>query len=526
MASKMLKKKLYVLILFSAFFLISCEPENQRTAQMQTLKLDFQEGDLPSLHPHDLVIYLRGYTIAKTLFEGLTRLDEQGQAKLSGAESVEVSPDRLHYTFTLRDNRWSNGSPVTAFQYENAMKEVLSPTSTCQQSNLLYMLKNGEEAQKGKISIDLVGVKATDAKTLVIDLAYPSPYLFELLTLPVCLPLIDPKKKEIAEFNGAFMVTKWEKGNLLQMKPNPYFWNRKQVSIPQIDIYMIQDTTTAYSFFKEGKIDYIGIPLCNLTAEQIVRLEETKTLRTQPFDRVLWIHLNTTHPALSSPLIRQALSMAVHRQEITKHIFIGGEPLFTPLPLNVLPMTNPIEIKEDIVEARKRFDQGLAELGFTKETFPPLIISYSQQANRKQFAEYMQQSWSSAFGIKVLLEAKDWTTLRSNLPKGLFDISFTYQAPYYKDPADLLNHFSTIGSTNFSQWTHPLYTEKVTSAMRSKEFQKRTQLLGEAEQLLLEQMPVIPICTDMLMFAHNPKLSGFVFDSLGALDFSYASLKK
>ena len=521
----MLKKKLYIFTLLLAIFLISCQPESKRTEQMQTLRLDFQEGDLPSLHPHDLVIYLRGLSIGKTLFEGLTRIDEQGQAKLSGAQSVEVSPDRLRYTFTLRENRWSNGTPVTAFQYENAMKEVLSPTSTCPRPELLYMIKNAKEARTGEVSLDSVGIKALDAKTLVIDLENPSPYLLELLAVPVCLPLIDPKKKEMTEFNGAFMVTKWEKGNLLQLKPNPYFWNRKQVSIPQIDVYMIQDTTTAYSFFKEGKIDYIGIPFCNLTAEQIVRMEETKTLRTKSFNRVFWVHLNTTHPALSSPLVRQALSMAIRREEVTKHILIGGEPLFAPLPSNVLTMTNPIEIKEDIAEARKRFDQGLKDLGFTKETFPPLIISYSQQANRKQIAEYLQQSWSSAFGIKVQLDSKDWTTLRNNLPKGLFDISFTYQAHYYNDPAELLNYFTTLGSSNYPQWVYPRYTEKMASAMQAKEFQKRTQLLGEAEQLLLEQMPLIPVCTDKLMFSHNPKLRGYVFDSLGALDFSYATLK-
>lgn len=492
---------------------------------MQSLKINFQEGDLPTLHPHDLVLYLRGISIVKDLFEGLTRIDEEGQAKLSGAQSVEVSPDRLRYTFILRDNRWSNGTPVTAFQYENAMKEVLSPSSTCPRSELLYAIKNGKEAQKGEVSLDQVGIKATDAKTLVIDLAYPTPYLFEILSLPVCVPLIDPKKKEVSEFNGAFMVTKWEKGNLLQLKPNPYFWNREKVSIPQIDIFMIQETTTAYSLFKENKIDYIGIPFCSLSSEQIVRLEETKLLRTKPFDRVFWVYLNITHPALSSSFIRQALSMAVRRQDITKHILIGGEPLYTPLPSNVLTMTNPIEIKEDLQEARKRFDKGLKELGFTKETFPPLIITYSQQANRKQVAEYLQQSWSNAFGINVKLEAKDWTTLRTNLAKGLFDVSFCYQVHLYKDPAELLNYFSTINTSNYSQWLHPLFTTKVTSAFQAKEFQKRLELLGDAEQLLLEQMPIIPICTDKLMFAHNPKLSGYVFDCIGALDLSYATLK-
>jgi oligopeptide transport system substrate-binding protein len=493
---------------------------------MQTLKIDFQEGDLPSLHPHDLLIYLRGLSISKTLYEGLTRIDGQGQAKLSGAKTVEVSPDRLRYTFTLRDNAWSDGTPVTAFQYENAWKEALSPTSTCARAELLYMIKNAQEAKKGNASLDSVGVKAVDAKTLVVDLAYPSPYFLELLAQPVCAPLLHPQQKEMREFNGPFMVSKWEKSSLLQLKPNPYFWDRKQVSLPEIDVYMIQDTNTAYSFFKEGKIDYIGVPLCNLTSEQITHLQDAKTLRSHPIDRVFWIHLNTQHPALSSPLIRQALSMSLHRQDITNHILLGGNPLLTPLPSTLLPLQIPISSKEDIVEAKKRFEQGVKELGLTKETFPPLTITYSPQANRKQMAEYLQNAWSSALGIKVNVELKDWNTLRNNLAKGLFEISFTYAAPYYKDPIELLSYFINLNNCNYTQWVHPFYSDKIALAQQEKEFQKRTQLLGEAEQFLTEQMPFIPICTDKLMYSHNPKLQGYVFDCLGAIDFSYASFKK
>ncbi len=493
---------------------------------MQTLRIDFQEGDLPTLHPHDLMVYLRGITISKNLFEGLTRIDAQGKAQLTGAKSVEISPDRLRYTFTLRDNSWSDGTPVTAFHYENAWKEVLSPTSTCPRAELLYMIKNGLAAKKGEIPIDAVGVKAKDAKTLIVDLAYPSPFFLELVATPLTYPLLHPKQKEQKEFNGAFMISKWEKGSLLQLKPNPHFWNHKEVSLQQIDVYMIQDTNTAYSYFKEGKIDWIGVPLCNLTAEQIERLKEAKNLQGHAFDRAFWVFFNTQHPAISSPLIRQALSMAIHRQAIVNHILIGGNPLLKPIPSALLPVAVPIVLREDLVEARKRFDQGLKELGYTKETLPPLIISYAQQANRKQMAEYLQEAWTNAFGIKVQLEVKDWNTLRSNLSSGQFDICGVYEAAFYKDPLEMLERFTTINSANFAQWTNPQYGRIVDAARQEKDFQRRTQLLGEAEQLLIEQMPFIPICSDKLLFSTHPDLEGYVFDYVGAVDFSYASFKK
>lgn len=488
---------------------------------MQTLKLNFQLGDVPSLHPHDLLMHTRGISLSKTLYEGLTRIDAKGHAKLSGAKSVEVSPDRLRYTFTLRDNAWSDGSPVTAFQYENAWKEALSPASTCSLSELLYMIKNAKEARLGSVPLDAVGIKAKDAKTLIVDLAHPSPFFLELAAQPICAPLLHPKQKEMTEFNGPFMIAKWEKNSLLQLKPNPYFWDKKQVVLQQIDIFMIQDTNTAYSFFKEGKIDYIGVPLCTLSAEQIEHMKMEKVLRSHSSERVFWVYLNTQHLGLSSTPIRQALAMSIRRQPILDHILIGGNPLLTPLPSTLLPMPGP-SLKEDLGEAKKRFEQGLKELGMTRETFPPLVITYSQQANRKQVAEYLQQNWS-ALGIKVQLVAKDFNTLRVDLAKGLFEIAAVYQAPYYKDPLELLEYFTSLSMANVSQWVHPFFVEKISAARQEKEFHKRTQILGEAEQFLLEQMPFIPICTDTLMFAHAPNLQGYVFDCLGAIDFSYAS---
>ena len=228
--------------------------------------------------------------------------------------------------------------------------------------------------------------------------------------------------------------------------------------------------------------------------------------------------------------------------------------MLTPLPSNLLPGSdipsfeeeNPKKIrknfdhgleklgftkktftsafKENLTEAQKRFDRGLKELGFTKETIPSLSISYAH-ANRKPLAEYLQSCWAGAFGIDVQLEAIDWNTLRSNLSKGKFNVSFTYSAPYYNDPIELLEYFSNINSCNFSQWVHPRYSEKIYSGKREKDLQKRTQYFTEAEQLLLEQMPLIPICSDKMNFSHNPKLEGYVFDCVGAIDFSYASFK-
>jgi len=521
---KQWKEKKYLIILLLSFFIISCQKDKDTGPTLNSLKIVFQEGDLPSIHPHDLMTYLRGISISKNLFEGLTRIDEQGKAVLSGAQSVDISPDGLRYTFILRENKWSDGSPVTALQYETAWKEALSPVSSCSRAHLLYMIKNGEEAKKGKVPLSAIGVKAKDEKTLEVELAFPSPYLFELLAQPICVPLFNATEKQPSQFNGPFILGNWERNNSMQLKRNPFFWNHKKVSLQQIDIFMIPDVTTAFSFYEKGKLDWVGLPLCPLPSELIHHLKKNKTLKSHPVDRAFWLFLNTKHPTLTSPSIRQALSLALDRSKITQHILIGGEPLTKPLPPSILPSN--LCRKEDVTEAKRLLETGLKEMGLTLDKLPPLIITYSQQANRKQLAEYVKETWNEVLGIQVQLEPQEWNLLRTNLEKGQFVVSGCFEAAFYKDPLELLERLATLNPSNFSQWVHPSYEIKISSVSQEKNPQKRLQTLSEAEQILMEHMPFIPICSDRFLFAHTLNLQGYAFDYVGAIDFSYAHFSK
>ncbi len=509
------------IILFVLFFSTSCQNKQDKT--VNTLKINFQEGDLPSLHPHALMIYLRGISIAKNLYECLTRIDTQGQIQLAGAKSVDVSPDGLKYTFTLRDNRWSDGTLVKASHYEKAWKEALSPDSNCSRSDLLYMIRNAVEAKKGFVPLDTVGVKALDDKTLAVELAYPSPFFLELVAQPIAAPLISPQQKEQHIFNGPFLVDAWKHGDCITLKQNPHFWDKNRISLKQIDIYLVQDPMTSYSMFEKKQIDWIGMPLSPLSSELIIQLKKEGSLRSHPVDRAFWVFLNTQHRALSSPSIRQALSLAIDRQAITEHILIGGKPLLKPLPSALLPLPSQTILKKDLSEAQTRFDQGLQELGIEKKGLPPIVISYSQQANRKQLAEYLQQVWSQTFGIPVRVETQEWNILRCNLEKGDYEICGVFEAAFYKDPMELLEKMTALTSNNFPKWVSAPFVEKVVLAKQQTNPKQRMQLLSEAEHILMEQMPFIPICSDELIFSHAPELKGYAFDYVGAIDFSYAS---
>ncbi|NGX61593.1 MAG: Oligopeptide-binding protein OppA [Chlamydiae bacterium] len=512
-----------ILVLFTIFLTFFSSCQKKETQETRKLTLNFQEGDLPSLHPHDLMIHLRGLSIAKTLYEGLTRIDETGKAVLTGAESYQVSPNGMCYTFTLRPNSWSDGAPVLATQYEAAWKEALSPSSDCSRADLLYMIRNAEAAKRGDVPVEEVGIKALDEMTLEISLEYPSPLLLELLAQPICFPLIHPQEKQMHAFNGPFVVDIWAKGDKINLKPNPLFWNCESVGLDEIEVYMIEDSMTAYALFEKEELDWVGLPLSPLTTEMLTRLENQEKLYSHPVDRAFWIFLNTEHPVLSSAKIRQALNLALDRKSITDHILKGGTPLEKSLPFSLLSIIPPHLFSKNEALAQIKLAEGLEEIGYTKEDLPPLVITYSQQANRKQVAEYLQESWMKTLGIPIQLKSEEWNVLRSNLEKGEYIISAAYEAAFYNDPLELLERFITINPCNFPRWTHPEFGKLVTEAKYETDQERRLELLSKAEQLMMEELPFIPVSTDTLFFTHPEGLTGYCFDFVGAVDFSKAS---
>ena len=122
-------------------------------------------------------------------FEGLVKLYPNQSFKLAQAESYEVSDDQLIYTFHLRDTVWSNNTPVTAYDFEQSWKDILDPNFPSVNAQLFYPIKNADLAKKGVVSLDEVGIKAIDTKTLVITLEQPTPYLINLLSFCVFSPV-------------------------------------------------------------------------------------------------------------------------------------------------------------------------------------------------------------------------------------------------------------------------------------------------------------------------------------------------
>jgi len=509
-------KIILYLILIGILF-TSCN--KQETSQ--DLRLNFQGGDVPSLHPHVFQGHMRGRALGKLLFETLTRLDNQGNVLLTGAESVEISPDFKHFLFYLRPHKWSDGSAVTAFQYEEAWKQAIAPGSDCPRADLFYLIKNAEEAKKGIVSLDEVGVKALDARTLSVELAYPASFFLELMVQPIFAPISN--ESEPTKFNGPFFITERQRGDHLSLKSNPQFWNHKEVQLDTINIYFVDDAMSAFFMYEKGQLDWIGEPLGRLLPEVLLNMQQkNQPVYQRAVARVHSVFFNTQHPCLKSLSIRKALSSVVDPHLVTQHILIGEIPLFTPLPRTLSILSNDPK-NSGIENGKKLFQEGLNELGISLKDMPPLIISYSYARERKQLAEYLKEVWEKTFDISIQLKSVEWNILRSQLEKGQFQISGCNITSVYRDPLEMLEGFEGNTENNFSQWFSSEYHDLISLAKNEVDPKKRNSLLKKAEKMLQDQITFIPISSCVHSYIHPPNLQNISFDHAGCVDFSYAS---
>lgn len=475
--------------------------------QENTLKLVFQEGSPPSLNPHFSSGDMRCRLLNKMLFEGLTRLNEQGLPELAGAKSVRVSENGLEYTFELRKSRWSNGEKVTAFDYVDSWKWALQDYVS--HPELLFLIKNTRKFKEKKRLIEEVGIRAIDPETVQIELEEPDPHFLYKLAQPFFFPLFG-SQREPKWFNGPYLVQESKKQGL-KLSRNPYFWNPQKPAFEYIDIQWNDNVDSIFALYKKGKIDWIGDPVSVLSVEQIGELEKEQKLRRLPVPRRFSLHFNTTHPILSSVAIRQALNHAIDREAICRDLF---------------PHSTPIDTQAFCPEkAKAYFQKGLQELGLTPETFPPLTFSFSNQTRRDLLAQFLQDSWGLVLGIRIHLDKQNWNAFRSQLEKRNFEICGTIQDTISEDCPSYLERLEGENSWNFSQWSHILFRQLIAQFKVEQDAERRLLILNQMKSLLANDVPFVPLFNYTHLYALSSRYDCQAFDLEGCVDFTLGKRK-
>src|SRR5450756_1156848 len=359
---KVLSLVLVLLFVVSIFGGLSAVPSAKAVAQEVTYNLG---AEPPGIDP-GVTIGVPESTVEMQVFDGLTRLDSKDVPQPAMAKSWTISKDGKTYIFTLRDAYWTNGTPVTAYDFEYAWKRALSPEAAAQSAYDMYYVYGGEafndsikvgtkyyvqavdakgnlltKTVGGKVvpvpnmtkQIDPsknVGVKALNAKTLKVYLQSPTAYFLSLTAfptyMPVCKAVVSTNAKWASDVktyvsNGPFKLTQWSHNEKLVFVKNPTYWDKDKVKLTKITYYMIEDASTALSMYQSGQLDASStVPLSELP-----KLVASGDVTIFPYLETYYFKVNVTKKPFSDVRVRKALLLAIDRKGITQSITKGGQ---------------------------------------------------------------------------------------------------------------------------------------------------------------------------------------------------------
>ncbi|MGD0652217.1 MAG: peptide ABC transporter substrate-binding protein, partial [Verrucomicrobiia bacterium] len=229
-------------------------------------------GEPQELDPH-IVTGVSEQRILMTMLEGLLSQDPVDLHPVPGvAERWDISPDGKTYTFYLRRNaKWSNGDPVTAHDFWESYRRLLTPSLAAEYSYMLFPVKNARAYNEGKITdFNQVGFKVLDDYTFEITLESSTPYLLSVINyhsswMPVHLPTLrkygDPymrgsKWTRAGRFvgNGPFVLAKWRVNDVIVVEKNPTYWDRDHVRLNAIHFLPIESDETEERAFRAGQL--------------------------------------------------------------------------------------------------------------------------------------------------------------------------------------------------------------------------------------------------------------------------------
>lgn len=460
-------------------------------------------GNEPTLDPR-IAKGDHSYIIIKMLFEGLTRMGQDGRVQMAIAERYEMSPDARQYTFYLRDCQWSNGATITAHDFEYSWKKALNPHARSIESNSLFILKNARRVKERRLPLDQVGVHAVDDRTLVVDLEYPAPFFLEVVshwTFSLINSLIDQmhpgwayQAGEQFVCNGPFKLAEWNHRKLVVVK-NKNYWDAEAVHLHQIAITMVDHGQNAMRMLQTGQVDAIGRPMTMFPPAGCEHTLEEVDLDTFPLCGIAALLLNTQHFPFNHKKIRQAFAYAIdyaYLEHFVAHEY--GGPCNSILPTQLSLHTKSLFPAHNLQQARRLFQEGLGEIGFVKSDFPRLSLSYVRGKYQERLFTNLARQWKEIFGIDIHLESYSWRDQYEQLIQGRYQMaSFEFKA-LWRDPLHLFDAFYKKGSPpNFSGWEHPHYRQLLQQAKAADDFEIRNGLLAEAEELLAQEMPIIPL---------------------------------
>lgn len=537
-ATEILRALSCLFVCFVGLSLVSCaKRETPVQIGNRTGTLHMSIGAEPSdLDPH-VVTGVGEAKVIHSLFEPLVSYDPKTLKPVPAlAERWEISDDGLTYTFHLRASaKWSNGEPITAQDCVESWKRILTPTLAADYAYMLYMVRGAEEFNKGKADFSGVGLAAPDARTLVVHLTTPAPYFLQVLLNSPWRPVNVRAIATVGDAyhrgtawatpqhivtSGPFHLKEWTSHQRLVVEKSATYWDREHVKLNAIVFYPTDSVDAEERMFRAGQLHLTY----NLSLSKLASYRQSmpEALRIDPYLSTFFFRANTRKPPLDNALVRRALSLAIDRTLIVEKVLRGGQrPAPTFVPPETPDYTVPALPPRDLATAQKL----LADAGYPGgKGFPPIEIIYDNSEILRLVVEAIQEMWRRDLGIEVQLLNQEHKVVFANRRAGTYQLLLSEWVGDYLDATTFLDLWRSDAGNNHTGWANADYDALMNRAMTEQDVAARAKLLQQAELLMLESSPCIPVYFNTHVYLCAPSVKDWLPNPMDHMDYRHVSL--
>lgn len=495
-----------------------------------------------------LATYAYDFTPINAMIECLYRDDENDVPQPAGAETVDISDDKLVYTFHLReDATWSNGDPVVATDYEFAWQQALNPEVASDYAYMLYFIHNAEPYFNGEVEWSEVGVKVIDDHTLEVTLDNPLPYATDLFAFPTLAPINQKFYEEVgadkyatdAEYfccNGMYELTEWSHNSEIVFEKREEYWNADAVGPDTIVYKIITDSQAGLNSYLSREIDYT-----DLDSGEVVQQAEAAGFEVgvKPARSSYYLIVNTEDEFMSNQNLRLALAYSIDKQALVDTVYQNDNQPMTSFTPPAIMGANDSSFQEalvaergemypgsgDLEKAQEYLQAALEELGCTVDELN-LSIDCADDSLRRNCATFLQEQWRQNLGIEnITVNSMQTKQVAANRQSGDYCMSLGGWSPDYNDAINFLDLWVTDGGNNDSFWSNEEYDNLIAQATAEADEEVRQQYLFDAEEILAAEMPVIPLYWQCQNYSYNKdKIVDGAIITANQTTFYYATL--
>ncbi len=460
--------------------------------------------------------------IMRDLYEGLTSESPDGEVIPGAAERWDISADGRVYTFYLRKTaRWSNGDPVVAEDFVAGLRRSANPATLSHYSQILSSIENAEAVTAGDVPPEKLGVVALDDHTVQITLKAPTPYFLGLLNHSSTYPI---NRRAFRQFgdkftrlgnlvsNGAYVLSDWVVQSHIVLDRNPEYWDNANTVIDRVYYHATEDQSSELKRYRAGELDWTNeVPLAQISW---IRENLKDEFYVSTYLGTYYYGFNLTQPPFkNNKKLRRALSMAVDREIIVEKVSrLGEQPAYSWVPPGINNYNAqtpswaqmPRELRH--AEARRLY----AEAGYGPDNPLYIELRYNTSENHKKIAVAIAAMLKQTLGVRASLINQEWKVfLETRKQKRVTQLFRAGWIGDYNDAYTFAELLHSKHGINDQGYNSPEYDALLAAASVEGDFHKRREILQQAERVLLEDQPIMPIYFYVNKRMVKPYVAGF-----------------